>query len=137
MPLSEAAQELAQKAKYLVSYLVAAALSAFFLGFFLIHSSNSCAQFLGIALMGFSGSAIAALTSSLDRYANGFELDDGSKEPAAAKGETFNRRMATWFYVRPFLGLVAAPLLVWGWQYWLKIRLSSRVPRRAWLLLHS
>jgi hypothetical protein len=61
-----------------------------------------------------SGSAVAALTSCLDRYANGFELKDGTKEPAPAKGETFNRRMARWFYVRPFLGFITALVLVWG-----------------------
>jgi hypothetical protein len=113
MPFSAEAQQLAREAKRLVVFLVTAALASFFLGFFLIQKGSPCSLF-GIALLGFSGSAIAALTSCVDRYANGFELDDGSKEPAKAQGETFNHRMATWFYVRPFLGVVAAPLLIWG-----------------------
>jgi hypothetical protein len=75
---------------------------------------------LAVALIGFSGSSVAALTSCLDRYANGFERDDGTKEPKEAKGETFNRRMARWFYVRPFLGLVVAPLLLWGIEFFVK-----------------
>jgi hypothetical protein len=69
-----------------------------------------------IALFGFAGSAVAALTSCLDRYAIGFERENGKPFPETAKaGEgKFNRRFARWLFVRPFLGAIIAPIFVWG-----------------------
>jgi hypothetical protein len=101
-------------------YLLVVATLAFFLGYYLLVVTDRMVFVLAVALIGFSGSSVAALTSCLDRYANGFERDDGTKEPKEAKGETFNRRMARWFYVRPFLGLVVAPLLLWGIEFFVK-----------------
>ena len=98
-------------------YLVAATLTTLFLGYFLLAFPGRMIFFLAVALIGFSGSGVAALTSCLDRYARGFELSDGSKEPKEAKGETFNSRMARWFYVRPFLGFVVAPVCLWGIEF--------------------
>jgi len=33
------------------------------------------------------------------------------------KKETFNRRMSRWFIFRPFLGLIVAPVFVWGMEF--------------------
>jgi hypothetical protein len=90
--------ELDKLAKQVVIYLVLTCLISFVLGFMLLGTTGRTSRFLAVALIGFSGSAIAALTSCLNRYANGFELDGGAKYPEKAKGETFNRRMAGWFY---------------------------------------
>ena len=67
-------------------------------------------------------SAVAALTSCLDRYAVGFEREDGRAFPEKAKeGEgKFNRRFARWLLVRPFLGAVIAPIFVWGLSHFAK-----------------
>src|ERR1035441_1968663 len=69
-----------------------------------------------IVLFGFSGSAVAALTSCLNRYAVGSEREDGRPFPENAKaGEgKFNRRFARWLFTRPFLGAIIAPIFVWG-----------------------
>lgn len=60
---------------------------------------------------GVAGSAVAALTSLLDRHAGGFELADGRKAPVSEKKDRFSMRMAPWFTARPvvggFAGLVA------------------------------
>ncbi|MGH9767202.1 MAG: hypothetical protein ACREAB_07185 [Blastocatellia bacterium] len=70
---------------------------------------------LGVAFAGLSGSAIAALNSCLDRYATGFEKEDGTSYPPETKcKEKFNRRLSRWFFTRPFLGLIVAPVLIWG-----------------------
>ncbi|MDQ3846234.1 MAG: hypothetical protein M3342_19825 [Bacteroidota bacterium] len=66
-----------------------------------------------IALIGLSGSGVAALTSCLDRYAKGFELESGRKIPRKAEGEVFNKRMSLWFFCRPFLGFIVAPVFTW------------------------
>jgi len=68
------------------------------------------------ALIGFSGSAVAALTSCLDRYATGFERENGAPFPKNAKpgSDKFNRRFARWLFVRPFLGAIVAPTFIWG-----------------------
>ena len=100
-------------------YLVSVMVLCFFVGaMFLGVFRGEAGRLLGIALIGAAGSAVAALTSCLDRYANGFELElSGEKVPPAKEGvkkETFNRRMARWFYFRPLLGLVVAPVFVWG-----------------------
>jgi hypothetical protein len=82
---------------------------------------------LAAALFGLSGSAVAALTSCLDRYAVGFEREDGSSFPAEAKGNPkFSRRMARWFLVRPILGLIVAPVFLQG------IALMITEPAPAW-----
>jgi hypothetical protein len=99
-------------------YLIVAAALGFFLGYRFLAITDRMVFLLAIALIGFS--SVADLTSCLDRYANGFEREDGTKEPKEAKGETFNRRMARWFYVRPFLGLVVAPLFLWGIEFFVK-----------------
>jgi hypothetical protein len=87
---------------------------AFFSGWTLLGNRDKLYSVLALGLIGLSGSGIAALTSCLDRYASGFELEDASKFPKEANGETFNRRMARWFIFRPFLGLLIAPVFVWG-----------------------
>jgi hypothetical protein len=101
-------------------YLIAVTLPAFFLGYFLLDFTNRMVFLLAVALIGFSGSGVAALTSCLDRYAKGFELEDGTKVPAEAKGETFNGRMLRWFYVRPFLGFLVGPVTIWGIEFLVK-----------------
>lgn len=105
-----------------IAYLVIVGLSSFFGACALEEkrvagsAPTDLSAILSIALFGFSGSAVAALTSCLDRYATGFEREDGSPFPIAAKaGEgKFNRRFARWLFVRPFLGAVIAPVFVWG-----------------------
>jgi hypothetical protein len=103
-----------------ILYLIVAATLGFFLGYHFLVATDQISGVVGVALLGFSGSAVAALTSCLDRYANGFEREDGTKEPKEAKGETFNRRMARWFIVRPFLGLIVSPLFIWGIEFFVK-----------------
>src|SRR4051812_14113627 len=113
-------QLLDRQSRNVAVYLVVAATLGFFLGYCLLAITDRMVLVLAIALIGFSGSSVAALTSCLDRYARGFEREDGTKEPKEAEGETFNRRMARWFYVRPFLGLVVAPLFLWGIEFFVK-----------------
>ncbi len=117
---SKELDELKKLAKQIIWGLVAGSIFSFGLGFFLIEMQNRLLHFLGIALIGFSGSAIAALTSCLDRRATGFELEDGTKRPKEARGETFNSRMSLWFIVRPFLGFIVAPVLIWGLGFFVK-----------------
>jgi hypothetical protein len=112
-------QRLDRESRNVTLYLIGAATLSFFLGYFFAVRCPIAGVF-GIALMGFSGSGVAALTSCLQRYANGFEREDGTKVPKEAKGETFNHRMARWFLVRPFLGLFVAPLFLWGIEYFVK-----------------
>lgn len=100
-------------------YLSVVLVLSFFIGaVFVSVFRGEVARLLGIALIGCAGSAVAALTSCLNRYADGFELElTGEKVPPVKEGEkkeTFNRRMARWFYFRPLLGLVVAPVFVWG-----------------------
>jgi hypothetical protein len=76
--------------------------------------SLSLLTILGLSLLGLSGSALAALTSCLTRYANGYERRSGAKFPPEAKGETFNARFAGWLLARPFLGFLIGPVLVLG-----------------------
>jgi len=106
--------DLDRQSRDVTLYLIAAATLGLFLGYRLLAVTDRMVGVLAIALIGLSGSSVAALTSCLDRYANGFEREDGTKEPKEAKGETFNRRMARWFFVRPFLGFVVAPTFLWG-----------------------
>jgi len=101
-------------------YLVVAAIIPFLVGYLLFYnkSGTSASVFLiGVSLLGFSGSALAALISALNRYANGFEKENGEKVPKEAMGETFNRRMARWFFIRPFLGFFIAPVFLSGLKF--------------------
>jgi hypothetical protein len=101
-------------AQWTIAYLVAVCLGSFFLAYLLLVKGFP--EIAPIALFGFAGSAVAALTSCLDRYAVGFERGDGKPYPESIKdGEgKFNRRFARWLFVRPFLGSVIAPVFVWG-----------------------
>jgi hypothetical protein len=103
------------------TYLVVVSIVAFFAGWTLLANNDRLYSVLALGLIGFSGSGVAALTSCLDRYATGFEREDGTKFPEETKGkQTFNRRMARWFIFRPFLGLLIAPVFVWGMELFVK-----------------
>lgn len=80
----------------------------------LVEETVSVYQMVGVALLGMSGSGVGALTSLLARYAAGFELEDGTRVPANAEGEVYNKRIAFCMLMRPLLGLLVAPLLVAG-----------------------
>ncbi len=62
---------------------------------------------------GAMGSSISALTSSLERRANGWELKSGIKLPRQIPKDKFSMRMLPFFRYRPVLGIVAA-VLVWS-----------------------
>jgi len=95
-----------------IVYLVVVCGVGLLTGFYAFAAEN---RMLGVSLFGLAGSAVAALTSCLDRYARGFEREDGTSYPTSAESkEKFNRRMARWFFARPFLGLFVAPVLAWG-----------------------
>jgi hypothetical protein len=101
-------------------YLAITMVATLFAGAFTLQRSGEMVRLTAEALIGACGSAVAALTSCLDRFANGFELETGKKVPPASKDErkeTFNRRMARWFVFRPMLGLVVAPIFIWGIEY--------------------
>jgi len=104
-----------------IAYLVIVSLISFFAGAYAV-AAPQLVRFIPMALLGFSGSAIAALTSCLDRYAIGFEKEDGKSFPENAKpgAGKFNRRFARWLFVRPFLGAVTAPVFVWGLSHFAK-----------------
>ena len=104
-----------------IGYLVILSLGSFFCGVCIIADSQ-LVQSIRMALFGLSGSAIAALTSCLDRYSTGFERENGNPYPENAKhGEgKFNRRFSRWLFVRPFLGAVVAPVFVWGLSHFAK-----------------
>lgn len=113
MPHENEAKDLDRLALRVLIYLVTISVVAFFTGQAVLTRVGRLPMTVAAALMGISGSGVAALTSCLDRYANGFELEDGKKVPDQALGkETFNRRMARWFVFRPFLGLLVAPTFV-------------------------
>jgi L-lactate permease len=110
-------QHLDKLAVTTIVYLVAVGGVSLFAAFYVFWSGLQVPM-LGVALVGLAGSAVAALTSCLDRYATGFEREDGTSYPADAKDkQKFNRRMSRWFITRPFLGLVVAPILVWGIEF--------------------
>jgi hypothetical protein len=85
-------------------------------GAHLAEAGRRSTKFLGQALIGVSGSAVAALISCLNRYANGFESYDGKLSyPEDAKDkEKFSARFATWLWARPYLGAPVAPAFIWG-----------------------
>jgi hypothetical protein len=104
-----------------IGYLVIISLGSFFAGVCVVADSQ-LVQSVRMALFGLSGSAIAALTSCLDRYAIGFERENGKPYPKGAKHgeEKFNRRFSRWLFVRPFLGAIVAPIFVWGLSHFAK-----------------
>lgn len=64
------------------------------------------------AMGGAAGSALAALISILNRYANGYEDDKGNQYPKPnEKKERFSKRMTWWFIVRPLVGAIAGVLI--------------------------
>jgi len=105
-----------------IAYLVLVGLGSFFgacsLASRLLPGFSSTDPFAiaTIALFGFAGSSVAALTSCLDRYSIGFERENGTPFPPTAKKDAgkFNRRFARWLFIRPFLGAIIAPVFVWG-----------------------
>jgi len=111
--VEEEVSSLEKLAKIVIAYLLACALVSLFIGASAL-SEPSINQLLALSLLGFSGSATAALTSCLDRYSNGFELDNGNCYPVEATGGKFNKRFSAWFIVRPFLGAIVAPVFLWG-----------------------
>jgi hypothetical protein len=98
-----------------IIYLVVVSIASFFAGAYAL-SVPAAPVLVAQTLIGFSGSAIAALVSCLDRYATGFERENGKPFPEDAKvGEgKFNRRFSRWLLVRPFLGALVAPIFIWG-----------------------
>jgi hypothetical protein len=96
-----------------IVYLITAALASFLVGAYVLKLP-SLPPLLAPLLIGFAGSAVAALTSCLDRYATGFERENGEPFPEKATGGKFNRRFSRWLFTRPFLGAVVAPVFIWG-----------------------
>lgn len=99
-----------------ILFVAATMLLSFLVGAYLLTTTAPVSVW-AIILIGTSGSALAALTSTLDRYANGFQSEWGHSHPTTvtdANRERFNRRMAAWLFVRPTLGAVVAPVFVWG-----------------------
>ena len=103
-----------------ISYLLIFGLLSFFTGAYILAITDSN-MLLGISLVGFSGSSIAALTSCLDRYSTGFERENGEPyPPKIEKGKgKYNRRFSRWLFVRPFLGAVVAPVFISGIQFFI------------------
>lgn len=101
-------------AQWTIGYLLLLSLLSFCLGAWLNRSG--AAELAAAAMYGMAGSAVAALTSCLDRYSMGFERENGTSFPAEVKPGTgtFNRRFARWLWVRPFLGAIIAPVFVLG-----------------------
>ena len=87
---------------------------SFVLGIAILEQPDNLLKMGGVALIGFAGSGVGALTSLLMRYATGFELASGERAPPSAEGEVFHRRIAFCFVMRPVLGALVAPLIVGG-----------------------
>jgi hypothetical protein len=113
-PSAPTEQAMHTTARLLALALTVICVGSFLLGRPLVAETLSVNQVMGIALVGMSGSGVGALTSLLARYAAGLELDDGSRIPATAEGELYNRRIGFCMLMRPVLGLLVAPLLVAG-----------------------
>jgi hypothetical protein len=78
------------------------------------QSGLSAELSLSVAL-GIFGAALSGLMSLNERVANGWEFDDGSREPdPAVTKERFNLRLSKGFFARPFLGLASGPLVLAG-----------------------
>lgn len=114
-------QKLDRLAQLTIVYLVLVTLASFFAGAYVLNSPW-LSQALIPFLLGVSGSATAALTSCLDRYATGFERENGTVYPEDVKTGSgkFNRRFSRWLFVRPLLGAVTAPVFIWGLSYFTK-----------------
>ena len=84
----------------------------------LILTVNSHMIVTSACIAGVIGSATAALLSSLSRKASGYELMDGTYFPEPKdpnqKVERFCQRMATFFFFRPFLGVIAGLIIYYG-----------------------
>lgn len=113
-PADPHADKLHQTARLLAAVLTFICVTSFLAGRSLIGTTVDMQHIVGIALIGMSGSGVGALTSLLARYAAGFELEDGTRIPANAEGEVYNRRIGFCMLMRPVLGLLVAPLLVLG-----------------------
>lgn len=112
-------QEAELRSLHTVARLIAVALTvaivaAFVAGYGILLRPEGLTKLVGVGLIGFAGSGVGALVSLLNRYAAGFELDDGGRSPPNAEGEVFQRRIAFCFVMRPVLGLLIAPLIVAG-----------------------
>jgi hypothetical protein len=77
----------------------------------LLFGSGTLNSIFIIIFCGVTGSSISALTSSLERQANGWEFKDGLKYPEEEPKDKFSERMAPFFWYRPILGIVAAFLI--------------------------
>jgi hypothetical protein len=132
--ISAATQEISdldRLAKKVFYYLSVLAIAGLFGGYWIVQRGNFeyMIYLLGVALIGLSGSSIAALSSSLDRYATGYELESGTKVPKPLNDsknpkndgkETFNARMSEWFFFRPIVGFLIAPVFLWGITFLVK-----------------
>lgn len=101
-------------ARTLAVALAAATVAAFVAGLGILQQPEHLLKMTGVALIGFAGSGVGALTSLLARYATGLELANGERSPPAAEGEVYHRRIAFCFAMRPVLGALVAPLIVGG-----------------------
>lgn len=109
-----AVERLHRTARTLAVALALVCLLTFTLGRGIVERTADLHVLLGVALIGMAGSGLGALTSLLSRYANGFELEDGTRYPAATEGEVYYRRIAFCMLMRPVLGALVAPLIVVG-----------------------
>ncbi|MCC6193395.1 MAG: hypothetical protein IT518_02915 [Burkholderiales bacterium] len=109
-----------RSARQLAFVLAVVCILSFSAGRAIVAQGLDLHYMLGVALIGMSGSGVGALTSLLARYAAGFELEDGSRVPAQAEGEVYNRRIAFCMLMRPVLGVLIAPLLVAAIAYFVK-----------------
>jgi hypothetical protein len=114
-------KELDRLANISILYLIVVTIASFLAGACVLKAPEYPSLLVQM-LMGFCGSSIAALTSCLDRYARGFERENGKPFPEKAeiKKGLFNRRFARWLLARPFLGAIVAPVFLWGLSHFTK-----------------
>lgn len=101
-------------ARLVAVVLTVAVVAAFVAGLGILQVPSQLTKMGGVALVGFAGAGVGALTSLLARYATGFELASGERSPPNAEGEVYQKRIAFCFVMRPFLGALVAPLIVGG-----------------------
>lgn len=101
-------------ARVVAVVLAAAIVATFVAGYAILQQPEQMLKMTGVALIGFAGAGVGALTSLLARYATGVELASGERSPPAADGELYHRRIAFCFVMRPVLGALVAPLIVGG-----------------------
>jgi hypothetical protein len=77
----------------------------------LLSSRGILNTLLIVIFCGIAGSSISALTSSLERQANGWEFRNGLKYPENEPKDKFSERINPFFWYRPILGIVAAMLI--------------------------